>query len=831
MRRCPMVCAACIWLGAALTGCDAALKIEVGPSDPEAAATAIDSQPGPATAVADARTALPVDAAQDPARYAELLSDLEPWEIYRRCAALVTVRDQQRFDICFSVLTERIGDGTLGESGFGGREWNRAATVVRLEELRAEALLDRGELVRAEAAALDAAKAADDRPNYVVEAEAADWLSKLMSRADYGDPDQPFAHFRLRPLGLATAIAARRGDRNLARAYLTEIDAFDPALGAPGHAALWRRWKAIGHFTLGDYEQAYQVLTRGPDMGIGGAAYQAMVEIDAVDPQAAQLLPVTPGFRPLDPRYVMELGHDFIRLRSALETGRLEAAKTGLDELLSEDRLRDHPAIYVRVLRDRGRIAAAEGAYEGAIASFQVAIQAIEASRSARVTDAGILGGWNDRQALYADMIAAQIAIGRPEAAFAYAERARARALVDRLAPKMRFALAPPGMEEMLTLQARREERAAVLARRQEPVLVSQANGVGAFQESVRRQAPRLVGLVTVATLPVEEIQASLADDEALLAYFQRGDRLFGFALTRDALAAQELDGEDLDVLVSGFLRAIRNPRRRAYVSAARRLHEGLIQPFDAARAARRLVIVPHGALTRLPFAALRDETGFLIDRVFLRQLPSAQHLAAANVAPGPADLRLMLLDPPEPGQPSPDLPGAPLETAAVGRAWPGAVLAVGRGATETLLKNTDASMTHLHFAGRCDGEPALLLAADTENDGRVTLPELYDIRLGVRLAVLSRCHAEPDGAGRAELSEGFLRAGADAITVSLWPLADSAAAALMEQIYGELRAGTGAGALNATQRAMSRASRHPYYWAGFQWLGSAGAAPPPGEG
>jgi len=244
-----------VGLSAALAGCESGFKLDVGPSDPEApAAAAEDGAPSVPAEVRTLPALAPAETgAPDPARYAEVLAELEPWDIYRRCAALVAVRDHQRFDICFETLTERIGDGTLDESGFGGRAWNRAATDVRLQELRAESWLDLGDLARAEEAALAAAKAAEDNPNYAVEGEAAEWLSNLVSRADYGDPDDPFAHLRLRPLGLATAIAARRGDTSLARAYLAEIEAFDPALGGPGHAALWRRWKAIGHFVLGDF--------------------------------------------------------------------------------------------------------------------------------------------------------------------------------------------------------------------------------------------------------------------------------------------------------------------------------------------------------------------------------------------------------------------------------------------------------------------------------------------------------------------------------------------------------------------------------------------------
>jgi len=70
-------------------------------------------------------------------------------------------------------------------------------------------------------------------------------------------------------------------------------------------------------------------LNRGPDRGVGGAAYRSLVEIGAADPDAGALLPASADLLPLDPRFVMELEHDFMRLRSALETGRQDVALEG----------------------------------------------------------------------------------------------------------------------------------------------------------------------------------------------------------------------------------------------------------------------------------------------------------------------------------------------------------------------------------------------------------------------------------------------------------------------------------------------------------------------
>lgn len=863
-RRRSVLAAACIGIGAAVSGCESSfdLNLEVGPSDPEATAaprapaqkiggpdaplpaavaTRADAPPA-ALPDADpepppeATPAPPPESTTDP--FAVALVEFDAWEVYRVCGALVAVRDFRRFDLCHAALKDRVGDGTLSESGLGGREWNRAATVLRLQELQAQSLLDRGRLDEAEAAAFAAVKAAEDGPNFIVDEEATGWLMNLVSRRDYGDPERPFAHLGLRPLGLAAAIAARRGEMDLARAYVAQIDAFDPALGGRGHAFLWRRWRAIGHFVLGDFEQTYKTLSQSPAMGIGSGMYQALAGIGIVEPDVAPPTADGPARPTLDPRFVMELEHEFMRLRSALETGRLDIARAGLDVLLAEPRLEAFPGLYARVLHDRGRVAARDGAYEGAIATFELAITLFEGYRTAVATGVGVLEIGNDRAAVYGDMVEAQLALDRPEIAFAYTERARSRARVDRLATTTRFAGAPAGLEPALQTLARREEEAALLAGVTPAEAEVRARDALALLELVERETPGLRPLLFVDIAPLETLQAGLGEDEALVSYYHHGDSLFAFLLTRTELRALTLDGEDLEALVAGFLRAVQNPRRRAYVSGARRLYTLLLQPLEAAIGARRLTIVPHGPLEALPFAALRDDQGFLPARSAIGFLPAAQALILPEGASQAQDL--VLFDPPETGQPSPDEPGAPLETAAVSDAQPAARLAVGRGATETLFRSLAPSAARLHLAVRCEPGisggrgPVLLLVPDGSNDGKITLSDLYDIRLVASSVTLSRCRPGVDGTGDAMLggiSEGLLDAGAGAAVVSLWPVADEAAADMMRAFYGAAAATSPAAAFRAAQQAVARDRPHPYYWAGFQWIGRPSAAPPPASG
>jgi CHAT domain-containing protein len=99
---------------------------------------------------------------------------------------------------------------------------------------------------------------------------------------------------------------------------------------------------------------------------------------------------------------------------------------------------------------------------------------------------------------------------------------------------------------------------------------------------------------------------------------------------------------------------------------------------------------------------------------------------------------------------------------------------------------------------------------------------------LSARLVVLSGCETglgrELAGEGLLGLAHAFLGAGADALLVSLAPVADRATAQLMVPFYRRLFAGeTVATALAGAQRELLRerdGRRHPFHWAPFAILG-----------
>jgi CHAT domain-containing protein len=197
-----------------------------------------------------------------------------------------------------------------------------------------------------------------------------------------------------------------------------------------------------------------------------------------------------------------------------------------------------------------------------------------------------------------------------------------------------------------------------------------------------------------------------------------------------------------------------------------------------------------------------------------------------------------------------PPLAGAARELAAVAALAPknGVVRLEGAKADEAALVRA-LETTHptvLHFATHGfvfeDGKTPPFLAlnrrgASAEADGRLTLDEVYALRLETDLVVLSACRT---GSGRVTsdgvqgLARGFFYAGSPSVLATLWDVTDEATAMLMSTFYHQyVKAHAKGASLRAAQVALLadlRAGKvavtvggrrvtlpeHPLLWAGF---------------
>jgi CHAT domain-containing protein len=123
-----------------------------------------------------------------------------------------------------------------------------------------------------------------------------------------------------------------------------------------------------------------------------------------------------------------------------------------------------------------------------------------------------------------------------------------------------------------------------------------------------------------------------------------------------------------------------------------------------------------------------------------------------------------------------------------------------------------------------------LSLVGNKAQDGFVRTDEVFNLRLGSPLVMLSACETglgkEKRGEGVMGLTRAFMYAGAPTVGVSLWSVADKSTADLMTDFYQRLlstsASTTSSGALRGAQLAMISGKKYsaPFYWAPFVLVG-----------
>jgi CHAT domain-containing protein len=122
-----------------------------------------------------------------------------------------------------------------------------------------------------------------------------------------------------------------------------------------------------------------------------------------------------------------------------------------------------------------------------------------------------------------------------------------------------------------------------------------------------------------------------------------------------------------------------------------------------------------------------------------------------------------------------------------------------------------------------------LSLVGNQNVDGFLRTDEIFNLRLGTPLVMLSACETglgrEKRGEGVIGLTRAFMYAGSPTVGVSLWSVADRSTAELMADFYRN-RLGresmSAPGAMRAAQQKMIAGKKYsaPFYWAPFVLVG-----------
>lgn len=419
---------------------------------------------------------------------------------------------------------------------------------------------------------------------------------------------------------------------------------------------------------------------------------------------------------------------------------------------------------------------------------------------------------------------------------------------------------------EVRSLESRISEKSSTFRRATKEVTL----------ETVRAAIPQGAVLVDiVAFRPLDAHYHTLSDQEP--------QRYVAFVLHGDGSDPVAIDlgpSEPIDRTVLQLRTAVSNPKADP-MAPGKTLYDQVMAPLEPhLKGKTNVILSPDGALNTVPFAAMRKDDAYLIDRYTFTYVTSGRDLLRWGDS-GEQGRGVVVVANPDfamngKSAPStsafarvrfPALPGTESEANAIKKLFPSAKTLTGKNATESEIKRLRQPRvlhvaTHGFFLGEKKAPPqtralelddaektevkeaqdpllrsglalagASSLNGNSSEDGILTALESASLDLaGTKLVVLSACQTATgesrNGEGIYGLRRAITMAGAETLVMSLWSVDDEATNYLMQGFYRRMKAGGGRSeSLREVQLEMAKSKgvNHPYYWAAFIPSGEPG--------
>src|SRR3989442_8964847 len=257
-----------------------------------------------------------------------------------------------------------------------------------------------------------------------------------------------------------------------------------------------------------------------------------------------------------------------------------------------------------------------------ALPSIRRSMDLVEEIRST-LQESSLRSGYiEDKQGIYQFAVRMALRTQNAADAFAFAERARARAFLDLLGNSTTLSKGRTRalVQEEVQLRARLAEAQALAsdsdggeARRAKEAVEAADRDYRAFLERVRKENVEQASLMTVEPVTLAEIQGLLPEGTTLVEYLVGVTDIVVWIVERHRARALTVRSARADLVarVRALRTAIADQAPVADIeSQATALYDVLLAPARAEIRGSRLLIVPHDVLHYLPFAALRSPIG-----------------------------------------------------------------------------------------------------------------------------------------------------------------------------------------------------------------------------
>jgi len=544
--------------------------------------------------------------------------------------------------------------------------------------------------------------------------------------------------------------------------------------------------------------------------------------------------------------------------RIGLRTGELPAARAECAAALNRLAALEAPMLRYQAEFLMGQVQQSSGDPSEAYGSYQRAREALETLRSSLRGEELKIAFSKNRLEVYECLVELCLGAGAgpksAEESFGYMELAKSRSLAELLVQhgntlpvgdtgQSELVRRVREMREELNWYYRRIEIEQLRAdepsperieKLQKQALAHEDKLFRAFRQIPSSRAEEGLGLGD-AIGSLKSIQESLSPDATLIEYFSVKDQFIAAIVTRDSLEIVPVTPVSRVVnlirmlhfqiskfrLGADYVRTFEKSLLAAAQAHLGQLYQEVLAPLRGHLHGTHLVIVPHGVLHYLPFHALFDGSGYLIDSFTNSYAPSASIFAHCQRKSSRASGSSLIL-----GVPDAQAPLILDEVRSVASILPDAELLVGADANEAALREKGSHSRLIHIATHGSFRQDNPMFSGIRLGGAyLSLYDLYQLKLEAELVTLSGCatglNVIAPGDELLGLIRGFLYAGAQSLLLTLWDVNDRSTAEFMTLFYRRLSGGANkARALQGAMRELRQDYPHPYHWAPFTLIG-----------
>lgn len=339
-----------------------------------------------------------------------------------------------------------------------------------------------------------------------------------------------------------------------------------------------------------------------------------------------------------------------------------------------------------------------------------------------------------------------------------------------------------------------------------------------------------------------------LAPDETMIEYFQSDSAWYVLLADAETTHFLRLPAENLVADILTLHEALRS-KDPAFASVSHRVYQKVFEPLQQYIKGKKLVLIPDGPLSYIPFDQFVTENGEGLKKSYLMESYRIRRLLSGSTALQYEGIQKAV------GKRYGIMGMAPLFTSGAGSvrasgqygALSGAQKEIrvleelfrgeffrGHEATEEAFKRNCSSSGILHLATHTainDQFPTashLLLKETEREDGQLNVFEIYGQSIPAQLGFLSGCNTGfgkvQAGEGAVSLGHAFAYAGCPNIVMTLWPIKDDLAPDLVRVFYEGIKDGLDKAEALRQAKLYSLNSdelfAHPYYWSGFVYTG-----------